>query len=65
MPRGGDEGHPHEEQVLAEAYAAYQRRLRQANALDFDDLIMTTVHMLQAFPDVASTIGGGSGMSGR
>jgi DNA helicase-2/ATP-dependent DNA helicase PcrA len=28
-------------------------RLRQANALDFDDLIMTTVHLLQAFPDVA------------
>src|SRR5699024_9998552 len=23
-----------------------------ANALDFDDLIMTTVHLLQAFPDV-------------
>jgi DNA helicase-2/ATP-dependent DNA helicase PcrA len=43
----------HQEQILAEAYTAYQRRLRQANALDFDDLIMTTVHMLQAFPDVA------------
>ena len=25
----------------------------EANALDFDDLIMTTVHLLQAFPDVA------------
>ncbi len=43
----------HQEQVLAEAYTEYQRRLRQANALDFDDLIMTTVHLLQAFPDVA------------
>ena len=41
------------EQTLAEAYALYQRRLREANALDFDDLIMTTVHLLQAFPDVA------------
>ncbi len=30
----------------------YQRRLKAANALDFDDLIMTTVHLLQAFPDV-------------
>ncbi|MEP6797382.1 MAG: 3'-5' exonuclease, partial [Lapillicoccus sp.] len=29
------------------------RRLRQANALDFDDLIMTTVHLLQAFPEAA------------
>ncbi len=41
------------DQLVAQAYAAYQRRLRQANALDFDDLIMTTVHVLQAFPDVA------------
>ncbi len=41
------------EEVLAEAYALYQRRLREANALDFDDLIMTTVHILQAFPDAA------------
>ncbi len=30
----------------------YQRRLRDANALDFDDLIMTTVHLFQAFPEV-------------
>jgi DNA helicase-2/ATP-dependent DNA helicase PcrA len=41
------------EKVVAEAYTLYQRRLRQANALDFDDLIMTTVNLLQAFPDVA------------
>ncbi|GHF47653.1 DNA helicase [Streptomyces mashuensis] len=41
------------EKTLAEAYAMYQSRLREANALDFDDLIMTTVHLLQAFPDVA------------
>ncbi|RJK92645.1 DNA helicase PcrA [Vallicoccus soli] len=41
------------ERTLADAYALYQRRLREANALDFDDLIMTTVHLLQAFPDVA------------
>ena len=43
----------HLEQTVAEAYALYQRRLRQANAFDFDDLIMTTVNLLQAFPDVA------------
>ncbi|NGN69333.1 DNA helicase PcrA [Streptomyces sp. A7024] len=41
------------EKTLAEAYTMYQQRLREANALDFDDLIMTTVHLLQAFPDVA------------
>ena len=38
---------------VAEVYASYQARLREANALDFDDLIMTTVSLLQAFPDVA------------
>ncbi|MFJ8926639.1 DNA helicase PcrA [Streptomyces sp. NPDC102340] len=41
------------EKTLAQAYAMYQGRLREANALDFDDLIMTTVNMLRAFPDVA------------
>ncbi len=40
------------EEAYAKAYTNYQRRLRDANALDFDDLIMTTVHLLQAFPDV-------------
>ncbi|KQX65943.1 DNA helicase PcrA [Angustibacter sp. Root456] len=49
---GGEGGNP-AEQTLAEAYRMYQQRLRQANALDFDDLIMTTVNILQAFPDVA------------
>jgi DNA helicase-2/ATP-dependent DNA helicase PcrA len=43
----------HTEQTLAEAYTMYQRRLFEANAFDFDDLIMTTVNLLQAFPDVA------------
>ncbi|MBO9567801.1 MAG: UvrD-helicase domain-containing protein, partial [Cellulomonas iranensis] len=39
--------------VLAQVYTRYQQRLQQANALDFDDLIMRTVHLLQAFPQVA------------
>jgi DNA helicase II / ATP-dependent DNA helicase PcrA len=43
----------HMEKTLAEAYETYQARLQQAGALDFDDLIMTTVNLLQAFPDVA------------
>ncbi len=37
---------------VAEVYAGYQRRLQAANALDFDDLIMRTVALLQAHPDV-------------
>jgi DNA helicase II / ATP-dependent DNA helicase PcrA len=43
----------HHQRMVAEAYELYQRRLTEANAMDFDDLIMTTVHLLQAFPDVA------------
>jgi DNA helicase-2/ATP-dependent DNA helicase PcrA len=43
----------HQERMLADAYAGYQRRLRESNALDFDDLIMTTVNILQAFGEVA------------
>ena len=38
--------------IYADAYRVYQQRLQAANALDFDDLIMTTVHLLQAFPDL-------------
>ena len=38
--------------VLAEAYAAYQRRLREAHAMDFDDLIMETVHLFRQHPDI-------------
>ena len=43
----------HYDRTVASAYTQYQRRLRQANALDFDDIIMMTVNVLQAFPDVA------------
>jgi DNA helicase II / ATP-dependent DNA helicase PcrA len=39
--------------VLAEAYSEYQRRLTASGAMDFDDLIMMTVNLFQAFPDVA------------
>ncbi|WP_017623312.1 UvrD-helicase domain-containing protein [Nocardiopsis chromatogenes] len=42
-----------QEKKLAEAYALYQRRLHEAGAMDFDDLIMVTVNLLQMFPDVA------------
>lgn len=39
------------EEVVAEVYAVYQRRLQQANAMDFDDLILKTVEVLQRFPE--------------
>jgi DNA helicase II / ATP-dependent DNA helicase PcrA len=41
------------EKALAEAYSEYQRRLLAAGAMDFDDLIMVTVNLLQALPEVA------------
>ncbi|MGA5463465.1 DNA helicase PcrA [Mycobacterium sp. NPDC050041] len=39
--------------IISEVYAEYQRRLRGANALDFDDLIGETVAVLQRFPQIA------------
>lgn len=49
------EAHNRLEETYAAAYALYQRRLREANALDFDDLIMFTVHLFQQFPEVRET----------
>ncbi len=37
---------------IAEIYAGYQRRMREANALDFDDIILHTVHLLQKNEEV-------------
>ena len=42
------------DKALAEAYAEYQRRLVAAGAMDFDDLIMVTVNLFQAFPEVSA-----------
>src|SRR4051812_35469801 len=42
-----------EQRTVAEAYELYQRRLKEAHALDFDDLIMGTVHLFQSHPEVA------------
>lgn len=37
---------------IAKVYVEYQRRLWEANALDFDDIILHTVRLLQQFDDV-------------
>jgi DNA helicase II / ATP-dependent DNA helicase PcrA len=37
---------------VAEVYDLYQRRLYESNAMDFDDLIMQTVALLEVFPEV-------------
>src|SRR6478609_2886755 len=44
--------------IVARVYDGYQSRLRAAAAFDFDDLIMQTVFLLQAFPALPSTTAG-------
>ncbi|HEY1831963.1 MAG TPA: UvrD-helicase domain-containing protein [Acidimicrobiales bacterium] len=40
---------------IADVYAEYQQRLHAANAMDFDDLLMVTANLLQAYDDVRET----------
>src|SRR5699024_12296180 len=40
------------EQQVAKIYIAYQKMLRKNQALDFDDLIMQTIHLFQRVPEV-------------
>ena len=49
LEQGGDDL----ARITAEVYGEYQRRLRTANALDFDDLIGETVAVLQNYPQIA------------
>jgi ATP-dependent DNA helicase UvrD/PcrA len=42
------------DQTVAEVYQLYQRRLHASNAVDFDDLIMLTVEVLERFPEAAT-----------
>jgi DNA helicase-2/ATP-dependent DNA helicase PcrA len=41
----------HFEEIIAQIFALYQKRLAAANAMDFDDLIGKTVDVLQRFPE--------------
>lgn len=38
--------------VIAKIYRLYQKKLREANAMDFDDIICHTVRLFEDFPDV-------------
>src|SRR5438874_3957684 len=40
------------EKMAARVYTLYEARLREANALDFDDLLMATVQLLEKKPDI-------------
>jgi DNA helicase-2/ATP-dependent DNA helicase PcrA len=39
------------DQTVAEVYELYQKRLHASNAVDFDDMLMLTVEVLERFPD--------------
>ncbi len=39
------------DQTVADVYGLYQRRLHACNAVDFDDLLMLTVEVLERFPE--------------
>ncbi|MEG0765632.1 MAG: 3'-5' exonuclease, partial [Pseudoflavonifractor sp.] len=41
-------------QKIGRVYVEYEKRLREASALDFDDIILHTVRLLQGFEDVRS-----------
>lgn len=40
------------EEIIGSIYALYQKRLKENNALDFDDLLMKTLLLLEGVPDV-------------
>src|SRR5690242_9483149 len=40
------------EQMVGQAYRLYERRMLDANSMDFDDLLMRTVNVLELFEDV-------------
>ena len=44
------------QQIAADVYSLYQKRLGQANAMDFDDLIMRTVEVIQRFPEAKARL---------
>ena len=53
------------DQIVAEIYQEYEKRLRTANALDFDDLILRTVLLLERKPEVAESYRRRQGLRSR
>ncbi|HET9258870.1 MAG TPA: DNA helicase PcrA [Acidimicrobiia bacterium] len=49
-----DQGDGFYHEQVADVYRLYQQRLVEASAMDFDDLLMVTVELFAAFPDVLS-----------
>jgi len=47
-----DAAHGEFEEIVAEAFPLYEKRMREANAMDFDDLLVRTVNVIELFEDV-------------
>ena len=45
-----------DEEKRAKYYVEYQKRLKESNAMDFDDLLFNTVYMLQKLPKLADQL---------
>ncbi len=43
------------DEVVGRAYEVYERRLRQANAFDFDDLILRPLELFERFDDLSAS----------
>ena len=44
-----------QQEIVAEVYPAYERALKQANALDFDDLLLKPIELFEQHEDVLET----------
>ncbi|HWK18568.1 MAG TPA: UvrD-helicase domain-containing protein [Solirubrobacteraceae bacterium] len=47
------------EQTVADVYRTYERELHRMNAMDFDDLLVRAVNVLELFPEVRERYAGG------
>ncbi|WP_019679135.1 ATP-dependent helicase, partial [Ruminococcus flavefaciens] len=47
-----DAGQDYRKKMISKLYALYQERMRAANALDFDDILVFTVELFEQFPEV-------------
>lgn len=47
-----EEGENFKSKIIYSVYREYQSRLRKNNAMDFDDLLRNTLHLLRDYPDI-------------
>jgi len=47
-----DAGQDYRKRMVAKLYKRYQERMKEANAVDFDDILLLTVSVFEKFPDI-------------